>query len=1097
MDFLETLRKFASSNPDIVNGLFQRRRDFREQIEYLARVVETYPPEVFASQTDDEPSDSMMVEVNESFTFLDDYGTTESADGGNDQGNEDRVEAAPDMQPDVVPLKDSSLDDSVTVADAPGEEPLAALPEVKTVEGYLLRPKINVPHADLPFTSVASRTPRACELHQREEQMEELVFLDDFTRRIHGYLVRKHLNLDKRVLTPRLLEILRAGAIVANSTDNIYSEADIEFVCRAAQCIPITEIINYLDGRSGADRLHPHKGTRGSRTGESHAITDIEMGGLVAEVKTTHSIDINFISHLLGLEHHVIEELVRRYPGFGLRFAWKSPRTFLDSMNSKVQPLVQLWTQLREKRYLFGMGSSNEFVFLVMKDPQHPKRLYISRCHSTLLIGSEEAKSITPNPTESGLYAMFNLMRIASKTEYRDEFLRGLRRDMKTKIIPVNWRDITKVAAKVKPTTKDVSITNVSKGTVGVTFCDQVGSKAGITREDNAKRVVRDWPSDGPEAIDQSGMREPFRGELDASDDPQLQGRRQATARGGNRKGALRSTVSSRARAEPTQPPSSNRVTRSVSKAAAAADMSRGRGRGMDRGRGRGRGLRSEYESELGARVVLDGGESAQAKTTKISRHKIFHRPTGIRQSPDNIDAPGGVKTFDEIQIAHGSRDGEGSRIGQEPEESFWGWRKEHIREINIFILYTVKNVGYEGKLMDGIEEVCWREDGEEKVLCGAASSQLRKTQFIDQSDRVPVTEPPNPSFLHLTCTPFDRSDAPMQCSTADRHNYDLEEEDEDEYEERDITISAPPASQLLSKSTLPPEPLSPSSANSSVDPQATAKDRESLPALLDVETPKAKDGEGLSQLLTAANRGYEPDGDTKAAPGHIVTEILKIVESRSPSTPLVQLWKQLREEGCLFEIAYNSEESAESSHMDSGAYAIFNSMRIATGSDSDEFLGQLHEEMDEQGNLVPVYWRDIERVGVDLPSKAEGAVANVREGIVGVTYYDHAGSPQEAVSPAEDVEEERSVEELLLQHPEVLPDSDTEEFVQTSSDPLAERTNKSILSQVLRSTKHAGEVKAFGRVTRSVTKAAQANTPADAANQGGARGRRGGRVRG
>ncbi|KAK7062212.1 hypothetical protein R3P38DRAFT_3340942 [Favolaschia claudopus] len=82
---------------------------------------------------------------------------------------------------------------------------------------------------------------------------------------------------------------------------------------------------------------------------------------------------------------------------------------------------------------------------------------------------------------------------------------------------------------------------------------------------------------------------------------------------------------------------------------------------------------------------------------------------------------------------------------------------------------------------------------------------------------------------------------------------------------------------------------------------------------------------------------------------------------------------------------------------------------------------------MDEQGNLVPVYWRDIERVGVELPSKAE-SVANVREGTVGVAYYDHAESTPEALHPAEDVEEDRSVEELLLQHPEVLLDSDTQD---------------------------------------------------------------------
>ncbi|KAK7054037.1 hypothetical protein R3P38DRAFT_3171531 [Favolaschia claudopus] len=380
----------------------------------------------------------------------------------------------------------------------------------------------------------------------------------------------------------------------------------------------------------------------------------------------------------------------------------------------------------------------------------------------------------------------------------------------------------------------------------------------------------------------------------------------------------------------------------------------------------------------------------------------------------------------------------------------------------------------------------------------------------------------------------------------------DNEDEDEDEYEEGDTTILAPPASQLLSKSTLPPEPEDspspPSSVNPPIESQATAKDSDlvSLPALLGVETPKAVVGEEMEELVllyglasrmdnflrgrgsptdnfssielasalreqpNATNRADELDGDveSQAAPGHIVTEILKIVDSRSGSTPvsriarletttiddtyiqrlfdfetetllrkylgfglklalqprrtpqetvegtvlpLVQLWRQLREEGCLFGIAYSdkfvvlafkdlrnpkrlylsrshstrlvdSEESAESSHMDSGVYAMFNLMRIAIGSEySDEFLRQLHEEMDEQGNLVPVHWRDIERVGVDLPSKVEGAVANVREGTFGVAYYDHAGSTQEALRPAEDEEEESSVEELLL------ADSDTE----------------------------------------------------------------------
>ncbi|KAK7062203.1 hypothetical protein R3P38DRAFT_3492063 [Favolaschia claudopus] len=458
----------------------------------------------------------------------------------------------------------------------------------------------------------------------------------------------------------------------------------------------------------------------------------------------------------------------------------------------------------------------------------------------------------------------------------------------------------------------------------------------------------------------------------------------------------------------------------------------------------------------------------------------------------------------------------------------------------------------------------------------------------------------------------------------------DDEDEDEDEYEEGDTTILAPPASQLLSKSTLPPEPEdSPSQApSSSVDPsiesQATAKDVEALPALLGVETPKPVVGEEMEELvllyglasqmenflrgrgphtdnfssielasylheqLNAANRADELDGgvESQAAPGHIVTEILKVVESRSGSTPgsriarletttiddtyvqrlfdfetetllreylgfglklalqlprtpqdtvegtvlpLVQLWKQLWEERCLFGIAYSdkfvvlafkdlrnpkrlylsrchstelvgSEEPVENT--EAGVYTVFNLMRIATRKEySDAFLRQLHEEMDEvsldeQGNLVPVYWRDIKRVGIDLASKGEGAIANGKEGTVRVASHDQAGSTQEALHPAEDAEEESFVEELLL------ADSDTE--LDHDTQPEQASSQNVIMSQysprALRSTtrQHAGEVKAPGRVTRSVTKAAQASEPA---NKGGARGRggkrRGGRGRG
>ncbi|KAF8144456.1 hypothetical protein K438DRAFT_1782834 [Mycena galopus ATCC 62051] len=73
MDFLDTVRRFSESDPDIGNGLREHRHDFKEQFRFLANAVERRPSSLFPDESQDaQTSDSLLVEAGSGPPFIDD-----------------------------------------------------------------------------------------------------------------------------------------------------------------------------------------------------------------------------------------------------------------------------------------------------------------------------------------------------------------------------------------------------------------------------------------------------------------------------------------------------------------------------------------------------------------------------------------------------------------------------------------------------------------------------------------------------------------------------------------------------------------------------------------------------------------------------------------------------------------------------------------------------------------------------------------------------------------------------------------------------------------------------------------------------------------
>ncbi|KAJ7640842.1 hypothetical protein DFH06DRAFT_623658 [Mycena polygramma] len=351
----------------------------------------------------------------------------------------------------------------------------------KTIHEFLLKTNLMPPISSFTMRHISSRCPRGVEL--LKVGLEQLVYLPSMHKLFMNFLCEiPGERLDTRDLPIELYRLLNAGVLVANCAREVKSEADVEYRVRAFEAHIATQIINFLNGRGNLtdeDRCYARKGTPGSQGGGPSPIADIEYPRSVTEIKTRLSINLEFIYKLLGLDRLSLNALVAAFEdGTGFLFNFAYPQFFRDSLNSTVQPLVQIWAQVNEKGYYFGQGSSHEHAFFAIRDPKNPHRLYISPCYATHF-----DSHLPEDPAASGLYMMFNVLRVATKDDYAQLFLEKLREDMTLdkKLVAVHCRDIS-LAGSFNPPSTATATVDVSTGTVGVKYYDQP-SKLDVLRE--------------------------------------------------------------------------------------------------------------------------------------------------------------------------------------------------------------------------------------------------------------------------------------------------------------------------------------------------------------------------------------------------------------------------------------------------------------------------------------------------------------------------------------------------------------------------------------------------------------------------------------
>ncbi|KAJ6484354.1 hypothetical protein C8R47DRAFT_1131112 [Mycena vitilis] len=369
--------------------------------------------------------------------------------------------AASDISTDcdqVSPAASSSSDDvnKSPSASLRTDEPLSAsfkgareTPQPETVHELLLSRMMMALFPSVP-KGISSRSPRIVEL-RLPPPVREIVFWPGMGRKLVDYLRAKPgEDLSTLHLTPELYRRLMAGPTIANCSKKVASEADVEHAMKVGQCTVVAEIINYQDDRFGLeheDRLYPRRGTPGTQPGQkSHAFSDIVLevngpgekakkeeaaeipprpkkGGAI-EMKTNVTINKNFIPTLFKLPLKTINQLIEDHPDAGFKFAYNYPRLCSDLMPPVAQPLIQIWTQMHENLYNFGEGSSHEHSFFVMRDPENPNRLIVSSCYQTPFIPVSESDRPIPNsddPSESVLYIMYSLFRIANKPAHQEK----------------------------------------------------------------------------------------------------------------------------------------------------------------------------------------------------------------------------------------------------------------------------------------------------------------------------------------------------------------------------------------------------------------------------------------------------------------------------------------------------------------------------------------------------------------------------------------------------------------------------------------------------------------------------------------------------
>ncbi|KAJ7672055.1 hypothetical protein B0H14DRAFT_1012775 [Mycena olivaceomarginata] len=93
------------------------------------------------------------------------------------------------------------------------------------------------------------------------------------------------------------------------------------------------------------------------------------------------------------------------------------------------------------KGFQYGQSSSHNWSFFLVKDPATPRRIYLSACFSTF-------PSAPTTPSESGVYSMYNLFRIATKPGYSESFLEELREGLQDHFIAVDSRNIDDLGGK-------------------------------------------------------------------------------------------------------------------------------------------------------------------------------------------------------------------------------------------------------------------------------------------------------------------------------------------------------------------------------------------------------------------------------------------------------------------------------------------------------------------------------------------------------------------------------------------------------------------------------------------------------------------------
>ncbi|KAF8878143.1 hypothetical protein CPB85DRAFT_169376 [Mucidula mucida] len=280
---------------------------------------------------------------------------------------------------------------------------------------------------DVTITSPGARLVREVEKAIREEdRVTELVYAPSMGDLFHQFMAQQKELGDDLIfadLTDELREVLTSGPRLANLCRAFHSEGDVEYVFRASHLTIIAEIINHIEGRKDGDRLYPHRGVivpKNDRIpGPYHAYPDLELNDCPCEIKKPTSIGQFYLPTLLDIPPRALQQLERemaRKQVFGTTYNFSWPAEATAKISKETQPLVQIYTQMIEKASHFGIASSHDFSYFVVRDPQYQQRLYISRVYSTY--------RITENtPTHNALYTLYKFLRVACNRDLRDKFL--------------------------------------------------------------------------------------------------------------------------------------------------------------------------------------------------------------------------------------------------------------------------------------------------------------------------------------------------------------------------------------------------------------------------------------------------------------------------------------------------------------------------------------------------------------------------------------------------------------------------------------------------------------------------------------------------